>query len=447
MKRSVLITGAYLVLFLVALLPLQRIVAPTPVLPPPQQLVATSGPTPTPTPAVEEKPEARALWVVRHTMTSPEAIRSLVRRAQENGFTDLVVQVRGRGDAYYASQLEPRAEELAGQPASFDPLALVIEQAHQAGIRVHAWINIYLVANIEALPKASNHIIFKHPEWIMVPRAIAGELHDIDPRSPEYLRRILEHTSGNRKELEGLFVTPSHDEVKENVYRIWMEVATRYAVDGLHFDYVRYPNPQFDYSRSSLDRFRAELERNLSEEDRATIADKYRTDPLIYATTFPERYAQFQRRQVTELVERIYKGVKAVRPQALISAAVFANDEDAARSRYQDWKTWMRQGWLDVLCPMAYTPDTETYRRQIANALSHAAGRQVWAGIGAYRQTAEGAVEKIRVTRELGAQGFVLFSYDSSIQVSSLNPQGNYLEKVRDGLRKEPQDQTSSYVR
>lgn len=445
MKRSALITGSYLVLLLAAMSPLQQIVAPSPVLPTPQQLAAKSAPAPTPAP--EETLQTRALWVVRHTMASPQAIHELVRRARENSFTDLVVQVRGRGDAYYASQLEPRAEELAGQPASFDPLALVIDEAHQAGIRVHAWINLYVVANVEPLPKATDHIIFKHPEWIMVPRALAAELYDIDPRSPEYLSRIVEHTAGNRKDLEGIFVTPAHNEVKENLYRIWMDVATKYAVDGLHFDYVRYPNPQFDYSRNSLDRFRAEMERNISEDERAAMTSRSQGDPLVYATTFPERYAQFQRRQVNELVERIYKGVKSVKPGALISAAVFANDDDAARSRYQDWKTWMRQGWLDVLCPMAYTPDTETYRKQIANAMTLAAGRQVWGGIGAYKQTADEAVEKIRVTRELGAQGFVLFSYDSSITVSSLNPQGDYLEKIRDGLRGEPKDQTSSYVR
>ncbi|MFN0088046.1 MAG: glycoside hydrolase family 10 protein [Blastocatellia bacterium] len=446
MKRSALITSSYLVLLLAALLPLQQIVAPSPVLPTPQQLAARSAPAPAPQ-APEAKSETRALWVVRHTMVSPEAIRALVRRASENGFTDLVVQVRGRGDAYYLSRLEPRAEELAGQPANFDPLALVIDEAHQAGIKVHAWINLYVVANIEPLPKVRDHLIFKHPEWIMVPRALAAELYDLDPRSREYLARIVEHTRGNRKDLEGIFVTPSHDEVKENLFRIWMDVAAKYAVDGLHFDYVRYPNPQFDYSRNSLDRFRAEMEPNLAEDDRAMVAGRYRDNPLAYATTFPERYAQFQRRQVTELVERIYKGVKSVKPGALISAAVFANDDDAARSRYQDWKTWMRQGWLDVLCPMAYTPDTNTYRKQIANAMTHAAGRQVWGGIGAYKQTAEGAVEKILVTRELGAQGFVLFSYDSSIKVSSLNPQGDYLEKIRDGLRGETKDQTSSFIR
>ena len=95
----------------------------------------------------------------------------------------------------------------------------------------------------------------------------------------------------------------------------------------------------------------------------------------------------------------------------------------------------MLNGWLDVVCPMAYTPDTETFRKELGAAMSISSGRRVWSGIGAYKQTAESAVEKIRVGRSLGAQGFVLFSYESTIKVSDVNPQGDYLEKVRDGLR------------
>jgi uncharacterized lipoprotein YddW (UPF0748 family) len=433
MKRATTIIIFYLVLLLSAILPVQQIAAPS------STLFIPFLTTPSPTPAPAPRAETRALWVVRHTMVSPESVQELVRRAKDNGFTDLVVQVRGRGDAYYYSQIEPRAEVLAGQPNGFDPLAMTIDEAHRVGIKVHAWINVFVVANIETLPKSKDHLIYKHPGWVMVPRGIAADLYDADPQNPSYLDRIVEFTRGNRADLEGLFVTPAHPEVKENLLSIWLEIATKYEVDGLHFDYVRYPNPHFDYSRISLDRFREEIERNMEEEEREALSDEFQNDPLVYATKFPSAYAQFQRGQVNELVERIYKGVKKIKPHAVISAAVFANDEDASRSRFQDWKQWLRLGWLDVVCPMAYTPDTGTFRNQILNAVNNSAGKQVWGGIGAYKQTAEQSIEKVRVSRELGANGFILFSYDSSIKVSNLNPQGDYLEKVGNGLR-EPAD-------
>lgn len=431
MKRAIAIICVYVLALLYAILPLQQTDAPSARLSS-QEAPVLATPTPTPQP---ETPETRALWVVRTTMTSPEAVRELVRRAKENGFTDLIVQVRGRGDAYYVSSLEPRAEALTEQPHSFDPLALTIDEAHRYGIKVHAWINIYLVADLESMPASRDHLIYKHPEWVMVPRGIATELYDIPPDSDRYLDRIIEFSRLNRHELEGLFVSPAHSRVKDNLSDIWMDIAKRYEVDGLHFDYVRYPNPHYDYSRVSIDRFRQEIEKKLTRRERLALAPRFRQDPLLYVRKFPEDYAEFQRDQVTELVARIYKGVKRIKPNAIISAAVFANEEDAARTRFQNWRKWLRMGWLDVVCPMAYTPDTETFRKQLVGAMNLASGKRVWGGIGAFKQPAESAVEKIQVTRELGAQGFILFSYDSSIKVSNVNPQGDYLEKVRDSLK------------
>ncbi len=433
MKRVIAIISFYVLALLCAMLPLQQTDAPGSGSSSPETL---SPAPPSSTPKREiEAPETRALWVKRTTMVSPESVRELVRRAKEGGFTDLIVQVRGRGDAYYESSIEPRAEALAQQPANFDPLALTIEEAHRQGIKVHAWINIYLVADLESLPSSRDHTIYRHPEWVMVPRGIATELYGVSPDSGAYLDRIIEFSRLNRRELEGLFVSPAHPGVKDNLLDIWMDVARRYEVDGLHFDYVRYPNPQYDYSRVSIDRFRLEIEKKLTPRERRALIAEFRRDPLLYIRKFPAAYAEFQRAQVTDLVSRIYGGVKSVKPNAIISAAVFANEEDAARSRFQDWKEWLRNGWLDVVCPMAYTPDTEAFRKQVGDAMTVASGKRVWGGIGAYRQTAESAVEKIRVARELGAVGFILFSYDSSIEVSTLNPQGDYLEKVRDSLK------------
>jgi len=430
MKRACAIVCFYTVLLLSAILRLQQTAAPSPPSTSPQ--IAQASPTPKPSP----RQETRALWVKRTTMVSPESVRELVMRAKENGFTDLVVQVRGRGDAYYDSSLEPRAEVLSSQPASFDPLSLTIDEAHRYGIKIHAWINIYVVADIESLPRSKDHLIYKHPEWVMVPRGVAAELYDTPTDGDAYLNRILEYSRVNRHELEGLFISPAHPEVKENLLNIWTEIATRYEVDGLHFDYVRYPNPQYDYSRVSIDRFREEMEKRLVGEERDLLAVQFQDDPLVYAKKFPLAYAQFQRDQVTELVERIYKGVKKIKPHAVISAAVFANEVDAARSRFQDWKEWLRMGCLDVVCPMAYTHDTDIFRQQLLGAMNHSSGKRVWGGIGAFKQPVESAVEKIRVTRELGAQGFILFSYDSSILVSDTNPNGDYLEKVRNSLNR-----------
>jgi uncharacterized lipoprotein YddW (UPF0748 family) len=375
--------------------------------------------------------EVRALWVVRTTLTSPEKIHQLVNAAADNGFNTLIVQIRGRGDAYYNSKVEPRASELKDQPQSFDPLALTLTEAHKRGLKVHGWINTNLLANLDTLPTDPAHVYNKHPEWLAVPKPVAAELYDMSPRDPAFRQKIVEWSKANRGELEGVYTGPANPKVRDHIYNIWMDVLKRYPVDGLHFDYVRFASPDFDYSRTSLEKFRKWLEPQLNSKEREQLRNS--VTPLAAPEMFAAKFADFQRLQVTTLVERIYKAVKKRRPEAVVSAAVFANDENAYTRRFQDWRRWLQMGILDVACPMAYSTDTTVFQKQIevATTTAHNAKRSVWAGIGAYRIPSESSVEKINVARSLNAEGFILFSYDFTARPSELNPDGAYLERIR----------------
>lgn len=379
--------------------------------------------------------EVRALWVVRSTLTSPEKITRMVDSAAAAGFNTLIVQVRGRGDAYYRSRWEPRAIELKDQPPDFDPLATTIAEAHRRGLKVHAWLNTSLLANLDALPDNPKHVYNAHSEWLAVPRAVAAELYSMSPHDALYRERIVEWSKANRAELEGVYTGPANPKVREHIFRIWMDVLEKYDVDGLHFDYIRFASPDFDYSRTSLKAFHDWLKPQLSSTERRSLKQSLKENPLAATDLYKAKFADFQREQITKIVERIYRAVKKQRPEVIVSAAVFANDENAYTRRFQDWRRWLQMGILDVACPMAYTPETAVFRKQIEIAAStaHAAGRRVWAGIGAYRIPAESTVEKINVARTLGADGIILFSYDFTATPSALNPQGDYLDRVRRG--------------
>src|SRR6516225_6556315 len=164
--------------------------------------------------AAPAPPETRALWVLRSSLTSPASISTLVHTASQQGFNTLLVQVRGRGDAYYASALEPRAADLSHQPASFDPLATVLAEAHQAGIRVHAWVNVDLV--------------YRHPEWLMVPRPIAQQVAKLDPKNPAYAGQIARWTRGELELVEGLYASPLQPEAAAYTRHVIADLVARY---------------------------------------------------------------------------------------------------------------------------------------------------------------------------------------------------------------------------
>lgn len=356
--------------------------------------------------------EVRGLWVVRWTMTSERQVREMVAAAAEAGFNTLIVQVRGRGDAYYRSTLEPRAEGLQGPP-DFDPLALTIEEGHRRGMAVHAWVNTHLVWGPAALPRSPDHLVHEHPDWLAVPRTLARELHDVDPRSPRYVAALSRYAADRPETLEGLYSSPSHPEVRARVRAVWSDLIARYDVDGMHFDYVRFPSPEFDYSAGALARFRAWAAPRVpavraAELDRAAVSD-----PLAWTNGLPRDWDEFRRQQITSLVEEIYREVKARKPELVVSAAVVPDRRTAYDVRFQDWERWMTDGILDVAVPMVYTASTDQFAEQVTWARGVVGRRdRVWAGIGAYLNTLDGTIAKIDAARGLDAGGVVLFSYD-----------------------------------
>lgn len=356
--------------------------------------------------------QTRALWVTRTTLTSPDAIKQMVTAAEAGGFNTLLVQVRGRGDAYYTGTLEPRAAELASRPG-FDPLALVIEQAHAAGLKVHAWVAVNLVSSSVSLPASRDHVIYRAPEWLMVPRELTAEMKKIDLRSPAYVGRLARWTRANASQVEGLYTSPLHPAAQDHTAAVIGEIAARYAVDGVHLDYVRFPNETFDYSPSALEQFKNAVLPSLTERERRDAASREALDPAAYPNLYPERWSEFRRSRLTTLVTKIRTAVRAARPEALVSAAVIPDAQAAFDSRLQDWRGWLDQSLLDVLCPMAYTAEPEVFHKQIAAARQHAGARPVWAGIGAYQLTAAQTLSHIAAARKLGAAGIILFSYES----------------------------------
>ena len=300
---------------------------------------------------------SKALWVVRDRITSKAAIDDLLADGVGWNVRDLVVQVRGRGDAYYESALEPRAEALAER---FDPLAHLVRAGAAVGVRIHAWANGTFVWSSPAgdLPRSPDHLVNAHPDWLLSKKDAAARPGDVT---------YLDPVGG--ADWEGIYIDPTNDRARAHTVDVFEDIVRRYAVEGFHHDYIRYPRDTYAASG----------------DDHAAI---------------------------TAIVRETARRLRAARPGVVISAAVFPDPAVARERVLQRWPEWAAERLVDLLCPMAYRTDTAEVRRLLGAARAAAPATRMWGGLMAYAGERVRARDQVRVAREAGCDGVILFAYD-----------------------------------
>jgi uncharacterized lipoprotein YddW (UPF0748 family) len=359
--------------------------------------------------------EARAIWVNRFEYNSAADIREIIDRVASANLNVVYFQVRGQGDAYYRSALEPCAIRLCGRLGNgdppFDPLEIAIREAHARGIQLHAWINALAgwaapTANnaafcsllVESRPGSPRHMLLAHPDWVMTARD-GTPMDCYTSQEPEYA-----------------YVSPGIPAVRAHLARVAADIARRYPVDGIHLDRIRYPGPGWSYDEPSVAAFRARFGRL---PDAGADAD----------------WSRFRREQVDATVKAVFDSVTGVRRDVALSAAVWPIHDRAKfgwpsssgiAQFFQDARAWAAGGYIDVVAPMSYFPINERYcSYALPNGRSnpdwacllddHQAGlqgtrSQLYMGLWADLDPTELARE-IRLGRDKRIHGFALYSY------------------------------------
>ena len=339
--------------------------------------------------------EARALWVTRWDYTTITDVQGLVDRAASAGFNTLLFQVRGNADAFYTPGLEPWAGRLSGgtlgKDPGWDPLAVAIEAAHDHGMALHAWINVYPVWIGQTAPPTDTTPV--HLFWTL------SYSHTWDDW------RVVDHEGVTMTLRKGyVWATPALTDVVDRVVSVTRDVVTRYEVDGVHLDLVRYPGPDYSYDPFSNAGFEA-----------ARAKDEGLSR------------AEWQRQQVTGLVQRVYGEAVLSQSGVRLSAAVWPIYKDhwswgykaGYSDFYQDSQGWMESGAVDAIMPMLYTgvfssePSALTptqFSLVASDFLAHDGGRHVLPGISAEHLDFSGVAERIAIARELGSPGHAIFS-------------------------------------
>jgi uncharacterized lipoprotein YddW (UPF0748 family) len=318
--------------------------------------------------------EFRAFWC--HSAFGVAGIDwdEAIRRLADNGFTAILPNMLWGGAAFYASKVLPVAPQVAGRG---DQIAQCLAACRKHGLQIHVWkVNWNLG---QAAPK----------QWV---DKLRGEA------------RLQANSSGK----EELWLCPSHPDNQALEIESMVEVARNYDVDGIHFDYIRYPDADHCFCAGCKERF--ELNTGL----------KLRNWPkdVLAEGTHRAAWLDWRRGNITTVVKAVSEKARAIRPKLKISAAVFSNwaaDRDGVG---QDWKLWCEKGYLDFVCPMDYTSSNGNFENMIAKQVRWANGTPCYPGIGVSASSShfgvDRVIEQINITRRHNNRGFVIFNYGAA---------------------------------
>jgi uncharacterized lipoprotein YddW (UPF0748 family) len=337
--------------------------------------------------------EIRGLWVIRTEITTAEKIDGLIKYAVANGYNNLFVQVRGRGDAYYKSAFVPGPDDIPGIPGKFDPLGHILKKTDGTGIKIHAWMNMNLNWSGTASPKDPRHPAVCHTDWFVV------SLDGLDHGTAE--SRQIAPT-----EAEGRFLSPAKKEVRKYLSDVVSEVLDNYQVDGIHLDYIRYPGSGYDFGKLMVDGYRSKWGKNIFE----VVSGDMNQDPNL---DMYSKWIEYRTEQVDSIVCDIRAIIRAKNPAVELSAAVKPEPDEAFFKFGQNWTGWVNKGLVDFVVPMSYYLEKNVFEFILDLSLRRVDKEKVVPGIGIYRLAPDKAMEQVEIAKTRGTAGFCLFSYQS----------------------------------
>ena len=363
-------------------------------------------------------------WVVRDAILTPQAVAQVCEQAESADLDSLLVQVRGRGDAYYATKLAPRAAELNNSPTAFDPLREVLDKCGKR--TVTAWINAFYLWGSDKPPQAADHVVNAHPDWL---------LKDADGRAVETYTQ----EEKARGWIEGSYADPASEGYRAHLAAVAAELVRNYGIEGIHLDFIRYPGP--DYGRGGALAKKFEGRFGFDPRWLPTGFGSLNPEELFSDEVDPGRrvlqtgllyWDAMRAGEVEKTVAAVRDAIRAQRATARLSAAVFPDASPAYLEKGQDWRSWAREGLVDELYPMSYFGGAERVGAQLSAIASEpypqGAGTRFWAGLGAYlKEPAEIGAEAATARAE-GFYGICLFDLGSMKKKAGLKA---YVQKVR----------------
>jgi uncharacterized lipoprotein YddW (UPF0748 family) len=298
-----------------------------------------------------------------------------MRTIKNAGFTDLLTNMLWPGEAQFKSRVTPQSETVTRYG---DQLAQCLAAARSTGTRVHLWKICWNLGH--------------------APEPMVSKLRKE--------RRLQQSHNGATIN----WLCPSHIQNQDMEIESIADALSRYKVDGLHLDYIRYKDSSTCYCHTCRAGFEQQLGRRIRSWPREARSGELQ-----------DEYRAFRRETITMFVHRVKDILTRIRPKVKLSAAVYGSYPSCRDSIAQDWAAWISNDLVDQVYPMNYLGETSQFLKYVHQqmALPHARTR-IYPGIGVTasesRLDAVDTIEQIQAARRAGASGFALYELNSVLR-------------------------------
>jgi uncharacterized lipoprotein YddW (UPF0748 family) len=315
------------------------------------------------------------------TLSSHEAIMKLVDFSKKARIKILFVQIYRANQAWFPSKVgDPAPYEAVLKTLGEDPFSLLIREAHGAGIEVYAWLNMLSLSANEGAPLLKKY----------------GT--DILTRNLEEKKTLADYKIDNQ-----YFLEPGDTRVRNELVTMIEEIVRAYPhLDGVQFDYIRYPDihPRYGYTPINMDRFKKSTGlKKIKEGSRA--------------------WNDWKRAQVTELLKLLVQKARAIRSDIHVSATGCMSYTRALHEAFQDWPSWVNSGLVDFVTVMNYSPDPAEYEQWNGVAKDKVPDHaRLYLSVGAYKlvRAPEVFEKEFRSCEESGGGLCAVFHYGSLLE-------------------------------
>ncbi|MBD2355775.1 family 10 glycosylhydrolase [Tolypothrix sp. FACHB-123] len=339
------------------------------------------------------QPEIRSVWLDRGTIVragSEQGLAQIFDRLSQAGINTVFFETVNASYPIYPSQVAPQQNPLI---RGWDPLASAVKLAHARGMELHAWVWVFAAGNQrhnEVLNQPSNYlgpVLAANPDWANYDNR--GNIIPVGQTKP--------------------FFDPANPQLRQYLLKLYEEIVTRYQVDGIQLDYIRYPfqdpaaGRMYGYGKAAREQFQ-----------QRTGVDPLKVSPSD--RDLWQKWTAFRTEQVNTFVAQLSQQLRQKRPNLILSVAVFPLPEiERVQKIQQHWEVWARQGDIDLVVPMTYALDTPRFQRLAQPWITSTklGATLLVPGIRLLSLPTVGAFDQLQLVRDLPVSGYALFAAEN----------------------------------